>query len=191
MGASDQSYREIYQLAAKYDRPVWCLEAGSDAGAYKLSPSVWPTWNYALEVAQAYAKTIGEARAEVVDYWTYRDDFPLVDKADKPYPVYEVLRQFNDAFGAGTRIVEATSSGAETRVLAGVRAEGTMVAMLINPVGAGEVTLRGWKPNAAALIRVLDGNGRRIELPRTARADNKGAVSFVLPARCIVVVNEQ
>ncbi len=148
LNASDQSYREIYQLAAKYNREVWCLEAGSDSAAWQLDPKVWPTWNYALDVALVYAKTIGEARANVVDYWTYRDDYPLVDKNDEPYPVFQVLQQFNRAFGADTRIVETSAPSADLRVLAGVQPDGTTVAMLINPVGAGQVTLRGWKPNA-------------------------------------------
>ena len=88
LGASDASYREIAQLAQQYDREVFCTEGGADAQAYKLSPSVWPTWDYALDVALAYAKTIGAARASVVDYWTYRDDFPVVDAQNQPYPVF-------------------------------------------------------------------------------------------------------
>ena len=188
LSASDQTYREIYQMAAEFDRPVWCLEGGSDAGAYKLKPSVWPTWNYALEVAQAYSKTIGEARAEVVDYWTYRDDFPLVDKENQQYPVYQVLHQFNEAFGAGTRIVEADSSSAEVRVLAGVKAKGTTVAMLINPVGAGEVTLHGWKPNARLNWKLSFDKSQNMEVLPTPICDETGTVKIPLPARSITLL---
>ena len=187
LGASDQTYREIYQLAAKYDREVWCLEAGSDPQAYKLKPSVWPTWDYALEVAQAYAKTIGEARASVLDYWTYRDDFPLVDRAGQPYPVYQVLRQFNQAFGAGTRVVAATTTNADARVLAGVRADGTTVAMLINPVGAGQVTLRGLPPKARVMLTRSDESGQGLKLQEALTVDAQGTVTFALPARSMLL----
>ena len=188
LSVSDQTYREIYQLSAEFDRPVWCLEGGSDAAAYKLKPSVWPTWNYALEVAQAYSKTIGEARAEVVDYWTYRDDFPLVDKENQPYPVYQVLRQFNDAFGMGTRVVEATSKSADARILAGIKPDGAMVALLVNPVGAGEVTLRGLKPKARVMLTLSGENSQGLKLEEALTVNDEGAVRFALPARSMMVV---
>ena len=188
LGASDQSYREIYQLGAKYNREVWCLEAGSDSAAWQLEPKVWPTWNYALDVAVVYAKTIGEARATIVDYWTYRDDYPLIDKDNQLYPVYGVLQQFNQAFGAGTQIVEASAPSADLRVLAGVQPDGTTVAMLINPIGAGQVTLRGLKPKTSVLVKVLDGKGNRIELPHTALADATGVLILPLPARSVLIV---
>ena len=188
LGASDQTYREIYQLAAKYDRPVWCLEAGSNAQAYKLRPSVWPTWDYALDVALAYAKTIGEARASVLDYWTYRDDFPLVDKENKPYPVYWVLRQFNEGFGAGTRIVEATTTSADARVLAGIRANGTTMVMLINPVGAGEVTLRGLEPRGQAEWIISFEKSQNIRVSSYLVTTPEGTLKVPLPARSVTLI---
>lgn len=188
LNASDQSYREIYQLGAKYNREVWCLEAGADSAAWQLDPKVWPTWNYALDVAVVYAKTIGEARANVVDYWTYRDDYPLVDKDNQPYPVFGVLQQFNRAFGVGTRIVESTVPSADLRVLAGVQPDGTTVAMLINPVGAGQVTMRGLKPNATVTFTLSDENGQGVKLFEQSTVGATGAVICALPPRSMLLV---
>ena len=188
LSASDATYRKIADLAAQYNREVWCLEAGADAQAYKLTPSVWPTWNYALEVAQAYAKTLGPARSQLVDYWTYRDDFPLVDKENKPYPVFSVLQQFAQAFGPNTQIVESSAPSADIGVLAGVQADGTTVAMLINPVGAGQITLRGLKPNVAVAATLSEEKNQAIKLPQQMRTDSHGAITLALPARSMMVV---
>ncbi len=188
LGASDATYRAIYQLAAKYHREVWCLEAGSDSSAWQLDPKVWPTWNYALDVAVVYAVTIAEARASVVDYWTYRDDYPLVDKDNQPYPVFGVLQQFNRAFGAGTRIVEANAPSADLRVLAGVKPDGTTVAMLINPIGAGQVTLRGLKPHSTVTFTLSDEKGQGVKFFEQSTVSANGAVICALPARSIMFV---
>ena len=188
LNASDATYREIADIAQQYNRDVWCLEAGSDAQAWQLKPTVWPTWNYALQLAQSYIKTIGVARASLLDYWTYRNDYSLVSGEDKPYPSFQILQQMGEAFGKGTQIIGASSDNVGVQTLAGVKPDGTTVVFIVNPNGAGEATISGLKAGAQATMTLSDENAQNRVMPGKLSVDNAGELKVQLPLRSVLLV---
>jgi O-glycosyl hydrolase len=191
LDASDPTYENIAKLAHEFKRPVWCLESGSDAQAWRTQPAVWPTWDYALKIAQAHVKIIGPARAEVVDFWTYRDDYPVASKEGVGYPSFYVLREIATAFGRGTQVVGARSNSGEVQVLAGVGADKSLRVMLVNGSGVGRAVVSGLAPNASVRILRLDSRTQN-RAPNSAaaagRTSRNGQTDIALPARAVAVL---
>ena len=45
----------------------------------------------------------------VMDYWEMANDFPLVSSSNKPYPIFYIIKTFNDNLLPGSQIVKAKS----------------------------------------------------------------------------------
>ena len=188
LNASDETYREIAEIAQKYEREVWCLEAGSDSQAWQLKPAVWPTWNSALQLTQSYVKTIGVARASLLDYWTYRNDYPLVSGDDKPFPSFQILQQIGQSFGKGTQIIGASSDNVGVQTIAGVKPDGATVILIVNPNGAGAATIGGLKAGAEATLTVSDESAQNRVVAEKLSVDKTGDLPVQLPLRAVVLV---
>ncbi len=188
LSASDASYQEIAQIAQEYNREVWCLEAGSDSQAWQLKPAVWPTWNYAMQLAQSYAKTIGVARASLLDYWTYRNDYPLISGEDTPYPSFKILRQLGENFGKGTQVIGVISDNTGVQTIAGVKPDGTTVIFIVNPNGTGDMTISSLKANAKATLTVSDESAQNRTLPNKLSVDKAGELKVQLPLRSVLLI---
>jgi O-glycosyl hydrolase len=182
--ASDADYEAIAALAKKYKRPVWCLEAGHDAQLWQKGGDVWKSWENALQLARAYARTVYHARAEVMDYWTYSDNYPLGDRNGNLYPAGQVLQRLAQAFGPGTKILTHTCESETVTVLIGLSAKGSLHALLVNTGGAGSATLSGLKPGSSR-VDLYIGAERPIHAAARTSVGADGKHTVYLPARAV------
>jgi len=191
LGATDESYTRIAELGRQYRKPVWCLEAGHDAQLWQARDP-WGTWENALRTALAYERTLRLTGAELMDYWTYQDNYPLVDgRTLRPYPVFHVVRSMERVFAKGSRVVVPRLTSDELKAIGtvGPRPD-RFAAMLVNPIGPGKAVLKGLPAGARVAIEAHtaeEQNARRaaavakdgtLEVPMGSRS-----VVFVLTAR--------
>ena len=116
LGSADARYAEIAALGSEFDKPVWCTEAGHDSALWQ-APNPWGSWDNAIRTALAYEKTPRLSGAVLLDYWTYQDNYPIVDsKLGTPYPVFKVIQQMAEALPAGSRIAVAESDSDDLRI---------------------------------------------------------------------------
>ncbi|HLO99535.1 MAG TPA: hypothetical protein VK171_13150, partial [Fimbriimonas sp.] len=142
LSASAESYDKIKQLGLKYKKPVWCMEAGHDAQLWQQE-NAWGTWENAIRTALAYERTLRLTGASVMSYWTYQDNYTLVDpKTMKPHASFKVMQGMDKVFGAGQTIVSSTSSSQGIVSMASVSGTGTR-AMLVAAEGKANVVLAG------------------------------------------------
>jgi hypothetical protein len=146
-----------------------------------------------LRTGIAYERSSRLTRAEQMDYWTYQDNYPLVSKDGKEaYPVWQVVKQMEDVFAPGTKVAAATASHGELKVLptVGPRA-GQFAVLLVNPIGAGQVTLEGLPRGAALLVVSSTAQVQHQSAPPTPKAitDAQGRVTIAVPARSVVTVH--
>lgn len=185
LSASEDAYTAIASLGARFKKPVWCLEAGHDAQLWQAKDP-WGSWENALRTAMAYEKTLRLAQPSVMDYWTYQDNYPLIDKnGPKPYPVFHVMRQMEDVFRPGVRVVATAVGSPDVQALGTVSAKRTAI-LLVNPAGGGKTVLRGLPAHRE--VRVITSD-RKSQLRATrARTDARGSVTISLPMRSVVTV---
>ena len=189
MSALDSKYTAIAALGRQYNKPIWCTEAGHDAQLWQ-APNPWQSWENALRTALAYERTLRLTAASQMDYWTYQDNYPLVAKdGAKPFPVWYVVRQMEEALPPGSHVATATSSHDELKVLptAGPK-PGQFSVLLINPVGAGRVTISGLPRGAAFSLTQSTKDTQRGEFAQLFRTDGAGRATVSLPARSVVTL---
>ena len=185
----DARYEEIAALGRKYKKPVWCTEAGHDAQLWQKS-NPWASWQNALRTALAYEKTLRLSGASLMEYWTYQDNYPLVNKdGTLPYPVFQIIRQMEQALPPGSRVAAVTSTSDDLRVLAAAGAgKGQFSLLLINPIGAGTVTVSGLPIGAdVSVVQSTDGSPRKT-LPVRKRVGRDGRVTVPVPSRSVVTL---
>lgn len=180
--ASDAAYRAIAELGRKHRKPVWCLEAGHDAQLWQARDP-WASWENALRTALAYERTLRLTEAQLMSYWTYQDNYPLVSQDGKtPYPVQRVMRQMERVFAKGARVAWVETGVSELRALGTTSG----AALLVNPVGPGRVRLSGLPVRQAVQITVS--TAERQGVATSTRADAQGRLEVGLPARSVVTV---
>lgn len=186
LGASEEAYRRIAELGRRYKKEVWCLEAGHDAALWQTKDP-WAGWENALRTALAYVRTLRLTQASLMDYWTYQDNYPLVSKDGRtPYPVFHVMRQMESVFAPNSKVVEATAAS-DIQALATVGPKrGRTAVLLVNPVGAGTVTVTGL-PKSASVAITASFAGKTGDV-RKAKTDARGALTMAMPARSVVSV---
>jgi O-glycosyl hydrolase len=189
LGAPDASYQAIEALGAAYHKPVWCTEAGHDSDLWQR-PDPWGTWENALRTALAYARTLRLSGAQLMDYWTYEDDYPLVNKRNaQPYPVWYVVRQMQEALPAGCRIAAAASSSDDLAVLASAGpGKERFSLLLVNPVGNGQITISGLPANVSASVAIHTEENRTGPQRSGARTDGGGRLTIEVPARSVITI---
>jgi O-glycosyl hydrolase len=189
LGASAAEYVAIAKVGSDYKHPIWCLEAGYDAQAWQIEPPVWPTWDNALKLAQAYLFTMQHAQASVMDYWTYSDNYAVATREGKPYPAAEVLQALGQAFDKGTQVIGSSSNRDELLVLVGIKPDGKMVVALVNTGGVGEVKLTNLPPIGRVIYQAFTEESHTMSAnKRTVYVIHKGAITPSVPARSVVIL---
>jgi hypothetical protein len=143
-----------------------------------------------LLTALAYERIVRLTRAEQMDYWTYQDNYALVSTDGKqPYPVWHVIRQMEDVLKLGAKVVISSSTHDELKILATVGPQpAQMSVLLINPIGAGRISLSGLPPQAVFSIvqSTLETQGK--PLSETLRTDRAGRGNVSIPARSVLTL---
>jgi O-glycosyl hydrolase len=190
LGAPDWRYEQIAALGREFHKPVWCTEAGHDSALWQ-APDPWRSWDNALRTALAYEKTLRLTDAALLDYWTYQDNYPIVDKQTlQPYPVFHVIRQMERALPAGAKIVSALSDHDELHALAAVGPGARdLSVLLINTVGAGRVTIGGLPPRTVLTVVRSDSSRQEVRQPVRLDADQSGQLSLTLTAQSVVTLS--
>ncbi len=183
------SYRAIAVLGRRYHKAIWCLEAGHNSSLWELSGNPWMTWENALLTARVYERTVRLSGAVLMDYWTYQDNYPLVDKnTGQPYPVFHVVRQMQPVFAPGAQIVVPSLSSKGIRVLGSIQPSSQSVAiLLVNPDDEGTVTLHGLPPMGRCEVTISDRAAQERALPEE-QASADGDMRVAVPARSVVTV---
>jgi len=186
LGAAEASYIAIAQLGKKFSKPVWCLEAGWDAGLWQ-APNPWGSWDNGLKTAMVYERTLRLTGAILMDYWTYQDNYPIVDKVGpRPYPVFYVIKQMEDVFKPGARIVTTTVSDDSLQAMVTIGpTKGRFAALIVNASGPGSAILTGLPPGNQVRMLLSDksAQGRDLGL-KTVSKD--GTLTIQVPARSVI-----
>lgn len=187
LGAQDSTYEQIAAIGRKYNKPIWCTEAGWDAGLWQR-PNPWGSWENALRTAEAYEKTLRLSSARLMLYWTYEDDYPLTNKdGSRPYPVWHVVKQMEDVFRPHWRIATATSTSDDLHVLPAVAPNGRECSLLlVNLAGEGRAALQGLPANARVTISTSTAAAQR--QTTTATVDRMGRLTVPIPARSVITL---
>ncbi len=187
-GASDEAYQKIAELGKKYGKEVWCTEAGHDAQLWQR-PNPWAGWENALRTAFAYARAIRLTRASVVQYWTYQDNYPLVDNDSQvPYPVFHTMKQMETVLQPGWKVVETEGSSGTLQVLATKSPDGKQIGMLVvNLGGSSELTIRGFRQDMGAEVVTRDRGQAAVGISRRAVPAN-GFLKLTVPVRSVTTV---
>lgn len=197
LGATEAQYRAIAELGRKHNKPVWCLESGYDAGLWAVKPPVWNTWNNALLLSRAYARTLNLSGASVLDYWQYANDYPLSGGADgrDPFTGFHAIKLFSEALPPGARVLATNSDTEEVALVAAIRPAGRLSLVVVNTGGMAKVTITG-APGGAKGYRKQEWTrdatkaaGRMQTAPLIVSAG--GGISLTVPARSVVVVESQ
>ncbi len=182
LSASEQAYTGIAALGKKYGKPVWCLEAGHDAQLWQAKDP-WADWENALRLAMAYERTIRLTESVLMDYWTYQDNYPLVDKVGrKPYPVFHVMKQMEDVFAPGARVVHAKLSKPGLQAIATTPGR----ILIVNAEGPGRVTISGLQPGSKKSI--LESDRSSTLRKRMATVDSGGRLRLPIPMRSVITI---
>jgi hypothetical protein len=180
--ASDAAYQAIAELGRKHRKPVWCLEAGHDAQLWQARDP-WASWENALRTALAYERTLRLTEAQLMSYWTYQNNYPLVSSDGKtPFPVHGVIKQMEGVFAKGARVALVDVGPSELRAL-GTTAGSVL---LVNPVGPGRVRLSGLP--AGRTVQVSTSTSERQGVATSGRTDARGVLEISMPARSVVTV---
>jgi O-glycosyl hydrolase len=185
--ASDSTYAGIAALGKEFKKPIWCTEAGFDSGLWQ-QPSPWDKWDSALRLAQAYVKTLNLSGASLMDYWTYEDNYPLVSRdGTTPYATFAVVRQLETALPTGARVAAAIPGGEDLWAIASSGPGDGFGVVVVNPVGAGEVTFTGLPAGAKVAIRRSDAGQQEID------GDNQmvgkdGTLTLPVSARSVITI---
>ncbi|MDX1933338.1 MAG: hypothetical protein SFU56_12085 [Capsulimonadales bacterium] len=185
LSANENAYTAIADLGRKYGKPVWCTEAGHDAQLWQ-QPNPWASHENALRLSAAYARTIQLSGAATMLYWTYQDNYPLLNReATRPYPALAAIRMMESVFPSGATVVGTTADHEALSAVAtlGPNGKGTKL-LLVNRGGAGQVTVRGLRSNAKATLVTLGEPGANATLA-------PGGPDFVLalPSRSVTVLS--
>lgn len=132
---NDNRYIEIGEFAKKEGLGVECSELGYDPEAWKQS-EIFDTWEHARKYGRMYFQVIYLSRADIVTYWQYMNDYPLVKSGSlTPYKKWYVIKHFTANFTPGTQIVEGSSTKEKIYFLPGKREdENEFVLNLMNIV---------------------------------------------------------
>lgn len=187
-GASDEAYRAIADLGRRYGKEVWCTEAGHDAQLWQR-PNPWDSWENALRTAYAYARAVRLTGSSVVHYWTYQDNYPLVDGATRrPYPVFQTMKQMESVMRPGWQVIGVEGVSPTLQLLATKRADGLESALLIvNSGGSCEVTVRGIRRDSGAEVVVRDRSQATVGISREVVAAN-GFLTLTVPVRSVTTI---
>jgi O-glycosyl hydrolase len=127
----DSEFVRIAELADAYDKEVWCTELGYDAMLYK-DKSNFPTWKNAWELARINFRVLKHSRANLTQYWTYQNNFPVMAPDGEPYPAYFVIKHSADYLPDGAVVVDAESNDSTVWSLAALLPGEERMLQLIN-----------------------------------------------------------
>jgi O-glycosyl hydrolase len=192
LGASENDYTQIAALGHEFHKPIWCTESGFDAQLWQ-KPDPWASWDNGLQTARAYVKTLRLTGASVMDYWTYQNNYSLVNPdTSQPYPVFFVVKQMQDALPKESCVVatDTQTDRDDLGVLATVGpASQQFSVVLVNAVGAGRVTLTGLPADRKVSVIISDSAGQDKVLTPPMRVTASGTLALSLPARSVVTVS--
>lgn len=115
---SDSAFTSLVNIAKKYHKEIWATETGYDPLINDQHPQDIPSWNNAMQYALIYSRSLAVVHVTVMDYWEMANDFPLVSAANKPYPIFYIIKAFNDNLPPGTQVVQAKSDDSKVLSLA-------------------------------------------------------------------------
>jgi len=104
---SDQDLRDLGQFAQEIGRELWMTEA---AWRGQLDPTLAPTWEHAINIAVAYSRLLKLSRTTTLFYWQMMNGRYNTNDGTNPYPVLDILEQFEHEMPAGARVVETSAN---------------------------------------------------------------------------------
>ena len=124
-----KNYREIWETAQRYGKPVWATEVGYMEGVNQIAPNTWRTsWDY----AKSFYRAIAWSHASRVYLWTILGNDAAVGKNGERYPMFYVFKHFANYIPAGAVLVESGADDARILSLAFARPDGTHSVILLN-----------------------------------------------------------
>jgi O-glycosyl hydrolase len=124
-----RNYREIWETAQQYGKPVWATEAGYQDTSIGIAPH---TWRSAWEYGKSFYRAIAWSHASRVYLWTILGNDAAVGINGERSPMFYVFKHFANYIPAGATLVESQADDAGVLSLAFVRPDGTYAVILLN-----------------------------------------------------------
>lgn len=124
-------------------------------------------------------------------YWTYQDNYPLLTQDGKtPYMAFQAVQLMQNAFSKGATICTATSDNDGLMTVAAIPPDGKgATLLLVNTLGAGQVTVRGIPKGKKANYNTLKSDeDKGASVTISVQKDN---ILLNLPGRSITVLTIQ
>jgi O-glycosyl hydrolase len=190
LGAPDDVYEGIARLGRLHKKAIWATEAGHDAQLWQ-KPNAWGSWENALGLVRAYSRSYRLSGAERLDYWTYQDNYTLLDpKTLAPHAAFYAIKDMEATFAPGRQLVWSKSDGqgVEHAVTLGENGR-QMFVLLSNDAGAVPVQLSGLLPSRTYRVTVSGPKQRAVA--SRLRSDSQGRLTVPLPTRSYAVLMSQ
>ncbi|MCU0316593.1 MAG: hypothetical protein MUC92_08370 [Fimbriimonadaceae bacterium] len=154
------TYEKIRDLGRKFNKPIWGTEAGHDAQLWQR-PDPWASWENALRLTKAYARSARLSGASRLDYWTYQDNYTLVDpKSLAPYPAFHAMKMMETAFAPGWSVINSSITSDDVEHLASLDPTGRKMAILLaNETGPKTLTIAGMGVGTSYKLQARNSTG--------------------------------
>lgn len=190
LGAPDDTYENIARLGRQHKKAIWATEAGHDAQLWQ-KPNPWASWENALGLVRAYSRSYRLSGAERLDYWTYQDNYTLLDpKTLAPHSAFNAMKLMEAVFAPGRKLAWSKSDGQGVEHAATLSGNGRqMMVLLSNEAGAVPVQLSGLLPSRSFRVSLTGPN--RSASTRAVRSDSQGRLTLPLPTRAYALLTSQ
>jgi O-glycosyl hydrolase len=192
LSATDSQYASIAEIGRQTGKPIYCTEAGWDAGLWQKA-NAFPSWDNGLHTAQAYARTLRLSGACTMDYWTYEDNYPLTSSDGKSLnPAFKIIQQLQKAVPSGSTIIGGVSDSSEIEWVAssGPRRSERSV-LIVAPNAAANVSISGLIPNAAMMETVSDKSSQNSPAGGRLKVNSHGSCIVHVGARSAVTLSSE
>jgi len=124
-----KDYEEIWQVAQKYDKPVWATEAGYSGNATSIDPQNWLT---VFGFAESYYRAIAWSHANRVYHWALLGFDGAVGKQGERYPMLYAIKHFANYIPPGAALIDSQSDDRRLRTLAFALPDGGYTVIVLN-----------------------------------------------------------
>jgi hypothetical protein len=173
-------------LAQQYKLPVWCTEVGYDTTLNQQTPSPFPTWANAWQLALISHRVLTAAQASVLDYWSYQDEFPLADPMTGTlYPAGMVVQQLESHLPVGSQLVQVTTTDPTLWALSAIQQQQNLfMIQVINTGTSGQlVAIQGLPATTLSLQQTSE--SQSLANLGSFTVPSSGMLSITLPAQSI------
>ena len=137
----DETLSDLGDFSLALGLEIRCTEAGWEASLWR-TPEKFPAWVNALKIAVVYSRVLKLSRVTTFYYWQMMGNDYNLNDGNSPYPVMEIIKQYNRYLPAGSQIVATSPNTGNIYSVAAKSLQGFVV-QLVNYDTLAKVRLVG------------------------------------------------